>query len=145
MEWKTRWPSVAKQLTVSAFPICRLSPSKRRLFTMQKAVFYTPKGRLLHRDLPPFEVIRSSGVWNIKPISANIQLRARQSVTVIPRSDAESSVCSQYRLESWMFSGFRVGARNDSYRLPGLQQNMYTKCNDKSKRRCNYLIQTNCG
>ena len=63
LEWKTRWPSVAKQLTVSAFPICRVLPSKRRLFTMQKAVFYTLKGRLLHRDLPPFEVIRSLFGW----------------------------------------------------------------------------------
>ena len=34
---------------------------------MQKAVFYTLKDGLLHRDLPPFEVIRSSGVSILVP------------------------------------------------------------------------------
>ena len=47
--------------------------------------------------------------------------QTRHSVIVIPRYDAESSECSQCYLLSLMFSGFRVGARNDGYRVPRLK------------------------
>ena len=49
----------------------------------------------------------------------------RHSVIVIPRSDAESSVCSQRHFMPLMFSGFRVGARNDNYRVPHLKTIIY--------------------
>ena len=47
--------------------------------------------------------------------------QARRSVTVMPHSDAASSVCSLFRLAYRVFSGCRIGVRHDSYRLPGLK------------------------
>ena len=46
--------------------------------------------------------------------------QARRSVTVMPHSDAASSVCSLFRLAYRVFYGCRIGVRHDSYRLPGL-------------------------
>ena len=47
--------------------------------------------------------------------------QARRSVTVMPHSDAASSVCSLFRLAYRVFSGCRIGVRHDGYRLPGLK------------------------
>ena len=49
----------------------------------------------------------------------------RLSVTVIPRSDAESKEHPVHQTVYAVFTGFRVGARNDSYRQPGLQQDVF--------------------
>ena len=53
----------------------------------------------------------------------NNRFQVRHSVIVIPRSDAESSVCGQRKSVSLASSGFRVGARNDNYRVPHLKEN----------------------
>ena len=54
---------------------------------MQYAAFWNAKDRLL-------VFIRSLGVWQVRVLYVYFLLQSRQSVTVIPRSDAESSVCS---------------------------------------------------
>ena len=79
---------------------------------MQYAAFWNAKDRLL-------VFIRSLGVWQVRVLYVYFLLQSRQSVTVIPRSDAESSVCSLHHFTPSVFSGFRVGARHDGYRPPG--------------------------
>ena len=46
------------------------------------------------------------------------------AIVWIPRPDC-GTVCAVR-----MSSGFRVVARNDSYRPPGFPQDVYTRCND---------------
>ena len=53
----------------------------------------------------------------------------RHSVIVIPHSDAESSVIQCMQLASFcafsVFSGFRIGVRNDDFRVPHLTLILY--------------------
>ena len=45
---------------------------------------------------------------------------SRHSVTVMPRADAASIVCSLCHLALFVYSVCRVGARHDGYREPRL-------------------------
>ena len=52
----------------------------------------------------------------------HIQLQPRLSVTVMPHSDAASSVCCQHHLLYKHFSRCRIGVRHDGYRQPGSEE-----------------------
>ncbi len=51
--------------------------------------------------------------------------QVRRSVTVIPRSDAESRKHQECQIILIVNNGFRVGARNDGYRVPHLRLILY--------------------
>ena len=88
-------------LTVNAFPICRLLASKRWPFTLQKTAFRNAKNHLLR-------FIHSLFGWFLRVLPVHILPQSRQSVTVMPHSDAASRVHSLYRLISRMFTGCRI-------------------------------------
>jgi len=62
-------------------------------------------------------------LFNVKALrlhSEHCIFQVRLSVVVIPRSDAESSVCNQRHLTFLMCSGCRIDVRHDDYRVPHL-------------------------
>ena len=127
--WTALSLCTTKRLTASELAKGRLLPCNSRPFATQNTAFRSSSAIRLD------EIIVSSFVFVIT-FRVHILLQSRQSVTVIPRYDAESSVYSQYRLKSWMFSIFRVVARNDGYRLPGLYQDVAISKKDKRRNKC---------
>ena len=97
----------------------RLLACKTRPFSVRLTAFWNAKDRISGSNANLLDSAKIFTLYFIHTPNGYTQPLARRSVTVIPRSDAESSKHPKCQTVQIAYTGFRVGARNDSYRPPG--------------------------